>query len=538
VFAKRSIRTKILITTSVLCALVMILVGAGLYATYAYRSLVKTLSDRVIELPVAAELSRRVGDLRIILGELQGIRANPVPPPRASGVPLQVRLMRDRFRDGLSNVETTLKRYDDLLDHKFLTEPQVADNQHECDTVRKIRAALEEVYETDRDADWMLDSVDIEVLDARLENLQDLSMELPNHLHTCLAGLANTVRTRYRTLIAGTSIAGAVALVLLLLFFGLELRWIFRPLQALVHGSRRVARGDFDFRIRLETDDEISELAHAMNAMTHRFQTIRDNLDRRVREQTKQIVRSEQLASVGLLAAGVAHEINNPLASIAMCAESLEGRVEDLAAAAREETNESEESEEADVARRYLGMIQREAFRCKEITEKLLDFSRTGSVRREPTELSELIRGVIEMVEHLGKYRGKRIEFESAAPVTANVNAQEIKQVVLNLLTNALDSLDDTGDGVVCLRLDEMAGTARLSVADNGCGMSEEVIEHIFEPFFTRRASGGGTGLGLSITYRIVDEHGGSISVESEGPRKGSVFKVRFPLNEPGARAA
>ena len=531
-FAKRSIRTKILITTGVLCALVIVLVLAGLYATYAYRSLVKTLSDRVTELPVAAELNRRVGDLRIILGELQGIRANPVPPPRASGVPLQVRLMRDRFRDGLANVETTLDRYDQLLDHKNLTEPRVADNQHERETVRKIRTALEEVYATDCDADWMLDSVDIEALDAKLANLQELSMELPSHLHECLAGLASTVRMRYRTLLVGTAITGTVALALLLLFFGLELRWIFRPLRALVHGSRRVARGDFDYRIRLDTDDEISELAEAMNAMTHRFQTIRDNLDRRVREQTKQIVRSEQLASVGLLAAGVAHEINNPLASIAMCAESLEGRVEDLAAAA------GDDSEEADVAARYLGMIQSEAFRCKGITEKLLDFSRTGSVRREPTELSELARGVIEMVEHLGKYRGKRIEFESAAPVTANVNAQEIKQIVLNLLTNALASLGDTPDGVVRLRLNEAAGFARLVVADNGCGISEDVIEHIFEPFFTRRASGGGTGLGLSITYRIVDEHGGSISVESDGPGKGSVFDVRIPLSEAGAKAA
>lgn len=531
VFAKRSIRTKILITTGVLCALVMVLVGAGLYATYAYRSLVKSLSDRVTELPVAAELSRQVGDLRITLSELRGIRANPAPVATASGVPLQVRMMRDRFRDGLADVESTLERYGHLLDHRCLSEPRVADNQHELETVENIRAGLQEVHKTDGDENWMLDSVDINALDAELERLQQLSMELPSHLHNCLAGLADTVRNRYRVLIFGTSIAGAVALVLLLLFFGLELRWIFRPLRTLIHGSRRVARGDFDYRIHLQTDDEISELAEAMNAMTQRFQTIRDNLDRQVREQAKQIVRSEQLASVGLLAAGVAHEINNPLASIAMCAESLESRMPPVSA--------EEDTPELDVLRRYLGMIQSEAFRCKGITEKLLDFSRTGPVQRQPTELCELIRGVIEMVEHLGKYRGKKVSFESNAAVTANVNPQEMKQVVLNLLTNALDSLGDKEDGQVDLVLEEADGTARLTVTDNGCGIPEDVIEHVFEPFFTRRVSGQGTGLGLSITYRIVDEHGGSLSVSSDGPGQGTTFRVRIPLNQrPQARAA
>ncbi len=123
----------------------------------------------------------------------------------------------------------------------------------------------------------------------------------------------------------------------------------------------------------------MAELAEAMNDMTARFQAIRDDLDRQVQERTKQVVRSEQLASVGFLAAGVAHEINNPLASIAMCAESLEGR---MPRAARRRATRSTPS-----SANYLRMIQTEAFRCKEITEKLLDFSRIGptSSGRTPT---------------------------------------------------------------------------------------------------------------------------------------------------------
>ena len=116
--------------------------------------------------------------------------------------------------------------------------------------------------------------------------------------------------------------------------------------------------------------------------MTGRFQAIRDDLDRQVQVRTKQVVRSEQLASVGFLAAGVAHEINNPLASIAMCAESLESRLAEIAPG---------DSEQSALIRRYLRMIQTEAFRCKEITEKLLDFSRLGDVQHQPTDLRELV---------------------------------------------------------------------------------------------------------------------------------------------------
>ena len=123
-----------------------------------------------------------------------------------------------------------------------------------------------------------------------------------------------------------------LAAIVFAVFVRLFYRWIFRPLEVLIRGSRKVAGGDFNYHVRLQTHDEMSELAGAMNDMTLRFRTIRDDLDRQVQQRTKQVVRNEQLASVGFLAAGVAHEINNPLASIAMCAESLEGRVRELLA--------------------------------------------------------------------------------------------------------------------------------------------------------------------------------------------------------------
>ena len=221
-----------------------------------------------------------------------------------------------------------------------------------------------------------------------------------------MANFNNDVRAQSLGLINCVWIFTILAAVLFAVFMQLFYRWIFRPLKILVAGSRRVAAGDFDYRIRLSTNDEIAELAEAMNDMTARFQDIRDDLDSQVQERTRQVVRAEQMASVGFLAAGVAHEINNPLASIAMCAESLESRIGEAL---------HPDDEQHEVIAHYLRMIQSEAFRCKDITEKLLDFSRIGPVKRQHTDLGELIQGVIEMVRHIGKYQRKQIDFERGA---------------------------------------------------------------------------------------------------------------------------
>jgi signal transduction histidine kinase len=379
------------------------------------------------------------------------------------------------------------------------------------------------VREANDHEEWYLDAVKVGELDQELEALHNLAVKLPSHLHEKLSGFAAEVRHRYRALIVVTSVAGVTALVILAILVRIFYHWVFRPLRVLIGGSREVANGKFNYRIHLETRDEMAELAEAMNDMTARFQAIRDDLDRQVQERTRQVVRSEQLASVGYLAAGVSHEINNPLASIAMCAESLEKRVGQL-------LDQNQGDPRHEVIRNYLEMIQSEAFRCKEITEKLLDFSRMGQVKRQNTDLGQLVEGVIEMVGHLGKYHSMRIEFDAPAPVTAPVNAQEIKQVVLNLITNALDSLDD--GGTLRIRLLKRGSFAELIFTDNGCGMEPQVLEHIFDPFYTRKRIGQGTGLGLSITFRIVTDHGGEIEAQSPGPDQGSTFRVRLPLLE------
>lgn len=525
---KWPLRAKLFVGLGLLLAMVAILSSTGLYSVYAYRTLVKTLSWRVSELPLAAEMSARAADMRVTLTELRDASLAGGSGPQDAQVELsalRVETTQRQFREELDAVEDALGEYSGVLEEKHKSAGGIGDNQPERQTAQQIQAALEQIRRTSSRDAALLDATALGELDRQVIGLQSMTADLPSHLHNTLIGFAAEVRGQYHLLLVGLWITSALATIVFAVFVRLFFRWIFRPLEVLIHGSRKVAAGDFNYYLRLQTHDEMSELAAAMNDMTLRFRTIRDDLDHQVQQRTKQVVRNEQLASVGFLAAGVAHEINNPLASIAICAESLDGRVRELLA------DRSADPRAGTIAE-YLRMIQSEAFRCKGITEKLLDFSRIGPPKRQPTDLRELVQGVLDVIRHLGKYHGKQIALCDGPAVFAPVNGQELKQVVLNLLTNALDSLDD--DGRVEIRLKVRDQMAELSVADNGCGMDADVLERIFEPFFTRRRAGQGTGLGLSICYRIVSDHGGTIEARSPGPGKGATFVVRLPLAQGG----
>ncbi len=520
------IRYKLAFGVSTLAFIVVTLSIVGLHGVNEYRRLARSISRRAHELPEAAQLTERVSELRNSLKHASRIREFPSELTESRSD-----FEREKFRQHMLDVKGSLSAYQKQLESPAPEEPRIGDRRQEWETVREIELVLGRIDQLIEDESWVLDGISLGRLDDNLDELHSLSNQLPIFLHERMRNFAHQVRGQYRTWIVFSWVsslsAGALLIVLCFLFH----HWIFRPLRVLIEGSRKVASGEFSHRIQLSSRDEVSELARAMNEMTSRFQEIRDDLDRQVKQRTKEVVRSEQLASVGFLAAGVAHEINNPLASVAWSAESLESRMQELLPL---DTVECEERrKEIEIVQQYLRRIQEEAFRCKGITEKLLDFSRIGEVDRQSTNLHELTQGVIDMVRHLGKYRNKTIDCDCADSVVTVVNSQEIKQVVLNLLANALDSLG-AEQGVVSVRLSRVGDTAKLVVADNGCGMSREVLEHLFEPFFTRRRGGEGTGLGLSITYRIVNDHGGRIEAQSDGPGKGSQFIVTLPLAKSG----
>ncbi len=323
----------------------------------------------------------------------------------------------------------------------------------------------------------------------------------------------------------------AVALVFMLGLLRYMYVSVVKPIRLLEKGVTRVARGDFEHRLNINSGDEIESFANAYNEMAGKLHEMYGDLANQVNERSRQLVRSERLAGVGFLAAGVAHEINNPLASIAFCSEALEGRLDELFVqrAAGQATN----VQDRDTVHKYLKMIQEEAFRCKEITQKLLAFSRGGDRKREKTNLGEIIQGVLDMVQHVPNSKGKTVAFEPSPYLDAWVNGQEIKQVFLNLVVNALDSMDE--GGTLTIAAGVRGGMVELSFHDTGCGMSEEILENIFEPFFTRSRTGKGTGLGLSISHRIITQHGGEIQATSAGPDQGSTFLVRLPIRESDA---
>jgi signal transduction histidine kinase len=525
------IRTKLKLGLGLLLVTVLALFGSAYYGLYAYRGLVKGLSARSAELPLAGQVSQELVELRDILSQANerleiAREVRELDEDASSELYFShwdAAVLNEEYQMHLGAFKDALNRYRRQLDRSGEAEaPRLGDDSQERETLGKIDEVFQSILEANRADDWLLDESGIHALIEEVEQLRQLVAELPSHLHKQLQDFANDVRAQYRTAIVIAWANATLALILLIFSTRLFYKWFAEPLQTLVQGSREVAQGKYSHRIHLETQDEIGELADAMNEMTAQFQATRDDLDRQVRERTKQVVRSEQLASVGFLAAGVSHEINNPLASIALCSESLEGRLAELFA----EANESQ-ADDVQVVHDYLQMIQREAFRCKQITEKLLDFARMGDSQRHSTDLRDLVEGVIEMVQHLGKHHDKQLELLAGDPVIVQVNAQEIKQVVLNLITNGLESLDSGGR--VRVSVVRQGQQAKIIVEDNGCGMSDEVRKHLFEPFFTRRHNGQGTGLGLSITYRIVQEHHGDIEVASEGVGQGSRFVVALP---------
>jgi signal transduction histidine kinase len=520
-----SIQTKLLLCVALLLTIVVVLAVSGFQGAYSYRTLVRTMSLRASELPVAGELSKSLGDMRVTLSRARGINYLLLDQENQE---VDGAMLRHEFRGEYMAVEEALRSYRKQLAVEVDSDERLGDRSKEKEILATLERKMEDLARAKDDPSWVIDQGRIATLAINVDTMYDLSGKLPAELHKRMRQFGGDVKDEYRTWIITSWVTLVLAIVMMVALICLFFVWVVAPLHVLIAGSRRIAQqDDFDHRIFLRTHDEFAELAGALNGMTARFQEIRRDLDEQVRQRTKEVVRSEQMASVGFLAAGVAHEINNPLAAIAMAAESLESRVQDIVAADAEKPSDEQNGEIA-ILSKYLLRIQDEAFRCKGITDQLLDFSRRGPAEKDDTELGELTAGVIDMVRHLGKYKQKNIELVRKGPVHSRVNGQEIKQVLLNLITNGLDSLDE--GGTVRIELGRSGEWAELVVSDNGCGMTPEVLKHLFEPFFTRRRDGQGTGLGLSITYRIVSEHGGTMEPTSEGPGKGSRMRVLLPL--------
>lgn len=240
--------------------------------------------------------------------------------------------------------------------------------------------------------------------------------------------------------------------------------------------------------------------------------TMRDELEKR-------LVQADKLSSIGLLAAGVAHEVNTPLAVISTYAQMLTKQV-------------GEDEHKA----RMLDKIAKQTFRASEIVNSLLNFSRTSSTTFAEVSLNRVIQETLSLFQHQIEKAGVRIDLDLASdlrPVAGNPG--KLQQVFLNLFLNARDAME--AGGVLTVRTANGPGEALVEVSDTGHGIPEAVLGRIYDPFFTTKAGKKGTGLGLSVTYGIVREHGGSIEVTSR-PGGGARFHLAFPFRPSTSSAA
>lgn len=265
----------------------------------------------------------------------------------------------------------------------------------------------------------------------------------------------------------------------------------------------------------------ISKIPMAMNdekEVSHVITIGEDITEWRTAEE--RFAQAEKLAAIGTLAAGVMHEINNPLATIGACAESL--------ALGLDEHTIELPRDDADV-RDSLALIQQEVMRCKGIIDGLLDFSRPKSTTKVVVDLNAVIEKTLNLVKHHPRFRRVLIGIEAGKdirPVWAN--EEQMVQVFMALLLNALDAMEDKGVITLRTRPDEKDEMTIAEVIDRGHGIRSADKTKIFEPFYTTKAPSRGMGLGLSICYAIVNEHGGRIEVDS-APGEGSVFRILLP---------
>lgn len=355
----------------------------------------------------------------------------------------------------------------------------------------KIRA-LHEINQQGEEANRRLERMASTLL-LRVASLQDKSREMSRR--------------------AVTVILVTVSLVLVLAATGAYLlsRRLLKHVSGLLTGTRHIMRGDLGYRVAVTERDEIGQLAQSFNAMAHEIQEHREHLTRIVEAKTAELkqaqdslVQSEKLASIGLLASGVAHELNNPLTSMLMNVNLL-----------------MEDTGDQPALQAELKRISEDIVRCKRIIDDLRDFSRRHELDIAPADLNALVQDALDSLSRSTGLQGITVfpELSREMPPVPCDHAR-MQQVLGNVLVNAVQAMPRGGSLTVSTALRE--GFAEISVEDTGPGIPGEIRSKIFDPFFTTKPQG--TGLGLSIVYTIMEAHGGKVEVESvtrEDPQAG-----------------
>jgi len=317
------------------------------------------------------------------------------------------------------------------------------------------------------------------------------------------------MRNKTTTIFLGIAFTGMIFALIVSSFLA---KGILQPIRQLIFASHQWADGNLDYRVDATQRDEIAELAETFNLMASSLK----ERDERLKEYTQQqIMKSERLATLGQLAAGVAHEINNPLGAILMYSHLS-----------------MEEVGTDDPCHKNLEKVAAEATRCKNIVRGLLDFARQSEPNVEEADANEILGRTLSVIQNQALFQNIKITTTLCASLPkAMMDCGQIQQVFTNIILNAAEAIEEQGEINITTRIVEDGKFIEIEFADTGHGISRENLEKIFDPFFTTKEVGHGTGLGLAVSYGIIARHKGSIEVNSS-PGKGTTFIVRLPLKE------
>ena len=315
------------------------------------------------------------------------------------------------------------------------------------------------------------------------------------------------------------------------------------PIRKLIEATRSVSEMDLDRPIRLRTSEDLEALARSFDAMRERLKLalaeineFTHRLEAKVEERSNQLaaahqklLQSNRLASLGQLAASVAHEINNPVSSVLNLSMLMQRILQD----------DGIPPGRLEEFRKYVAQVVGETARIGRIVSDLLAFSRRSRPQRAPADLNRLVQTTLSLVSHKLELANIAVELDLAPDLPlVPCDGSQIQQVLLNLLLNAAEAMQAGRPGRVSVRTRPDSGHAvALSVADSGEGIPAENLARIFDPFFTTKSEGRGVGLGLTVSYGIVEAHGGEIEVSSR-PGEGTTFTVRLPLSPAEAAEA
>ncbi len=307
-------------------------------------------------------------------------------------------------------------------------------------------------------------------------------------------------------------------------------RRVIRPVRELVEGTHKVAQGDLGYVIPVQTGDELGSLASSFNEMTKALQksnaelaSLIETLEERVEERTKalqetqtQLIQSEKLASLGKLAASIAHEINNPLSGILTYAKLLTRKLK----------NGPPDQETLREALKALALVERETERCTTIVGNLLDFARQREPSFHEVDLNAVILEALSLLSNRMAIQGIALEKRLGDLPPVRVDFGQLRQAFVNIALNACEAMEKGGTLIVASCFLHKDGMVEAEFADTGVGIPQEHLSKVFDPFFTTKKKG--TGLGLSVVYGIIDRHGGRIEVKSQ-VGKGTSIIVRLP---------